>query len=98
VRQWLDSVRLGPDGRPKGPVDAFNPQTFVRLGSISMYLRGIGADIFGLTTDTPFHMIPVANTPVPQGASAGPDVDASPGGNWLRDALDNSNTKAAGPR
>jgi len=39
VRMWLDSVRLGPDGKPKGPIDAFQPETFVRLGSISLYLR-----------------------------------------------------------
>jgi hypothetical protein len=72
VRSWLDSLRLGPDGKPRGPVEAFNPMTFVRLGSISLYLRGMAADAFGLTTDAPFRVSlpqpsPPANMPRPEG-------------------------------
>jgi len=57
LRQWLDSVRLNPDGSVRDPVSAFNPQTFVRLGSITLFLRGMASGIFGLTEDKPFHVI-----------------------------------------
>lgn len=57
LRAWLDSVRLGPDGKPRTPVEAFNPLTFVRLGSIERYLRAMGADAFGLVNDTPLRVV-----------------------------------------
>jgi len=59
LKQWLDSVRLNPDKSLKTPLQAFNPETFVRLGSISLYLRAMGASAFGLTQDVPFHMVPL---------------------------------------
>lgn len=69
VRNWLDSLRLTPDGKLRGPVELFNPLTFVRLGSISLYLRGVGADMFGLTSDVPFR---VASSPQPQPPASTP--------------------------
>ena len=63
MRQWLDTLRLNPDGSLKGPLATFNPETFVRLGAISLYLRGVGASAFSLTQDKPFHMIPAPATP-----------------------------------
>ena len=56
LQQWLDSVRLNPDGSRRGTLQAFDPQAFVRLGSISLYLRSIGAAAFGLTNNGPMQM------------------------------------------
>ncbi len=71
LRNWLDSLRLTPDGKLRGPIEVFNPLTFVRLGSIGLYLRGMAADNFGLTTDVPFRVSlpqpqPPANSPLPE--------------------------------
>ncbi len=55
---WLDSVRLNPDHSLKAPLELFNPQVFVRLASISLYLRGTAASAFDLTQDVPFHVVP----------------------------------------
>jgi hypothetical protein len=57
VRNWLDSLRTAPGGGLRSGVDLFDPQVFVRLGSISLYLRGMGADAFGLTSDAPFRVV-----------------------------------------
>jgi hypothetical protein len=73
VRGWLDSVRLTPDGKLRGPVEAFNPMTFVRLGSIGLYLKGMGADMFGLTSDVPFRVVvPQPQQQPPQTAGSVP--------------------------
>jgi hypothetical protein len=86
VRNWLDSLRMAPGGGLRSGVDLFDPQVFVRLGSISLYLRGMGADAFGLTSDTPFRVVaapPNAPAAQPQPASATPaevntdDIDAA---------------------
>jgi hypothetical protein len=66
MRNYLDSLRVNPDGGLRGPVDLFNPIVFVRLGSISLFLRGMGADAFGLSTGAPFQLS--APAPVPQPA------------------------------
>ena len=65
LRAWLDSVRLGPDGKPRGPVQSFDPQIFIRLGSISLYMKAMGADVFGLSSDRPFHMVPATRAAAP---------------------------------
>lgn len=98
LRAWLDAVRLGPDGKPRPPVEAFNPLTFVRLGSIDRYLRAMGADTFGLVAGTPIRM--VLTEPDPDASfeaerkrfeeraralDAAPDVDIDPGlDEWLK--------------
>ena len=73
LRNWLDSLRLNADGSLRGPIDLFNPQVFVRLGSVSLFLRGTAADAFGLTSDVPFRVVvnqPMAQQPGPQPANA----------------------------
>ena len=70
MRNHLDSLRLDPAGGLRGPVDLFNPIVFVRLGSISLFLRGMGADAFGLSTQPPFQ---VAAPPPP--SAPGVDFD-----------------------
>jgi hypothetical protein len=99
LRVWLDSVRLGPGGKPRTPIEAFNPLTFVRLGSIDRYLRAMGADTFGLVTDTPLHMVLAAPDrdagfeaerkrfeDQARALDAAPDVDIDPGlDQWLKD-------------
>jgi hypothetical protein len=71
MRAWLDSVRLNPDGSVKTPLEAFNPQTYVRLAAISLYARSVAAAAFGLTQDVPFHVVPAKdialNPPKPAG-------------------------------
>ncbi|MCX7865378.1 MAG: hypothetical protein N2423_10165, partial [Novosphingobium sp.] len=42
VVNWLESLRRTPSGGLRGPVELFDPQIFVRLGSIALYLRGMG--------------------------------------------------------
>ncbi len=65
LQKWLDSLRLNPDGSLRRPLDLFNPIIYVRLGSISLYLRAMGADAFGLTSDVPFRLVaPDAPEPV----------------------------------
>ena len=74
MRNHLDSLRLNPSGGLRETVDLFNPIVFVRLGSISLFLRGIGADAFGLSTGAPFRL---SAPPPPQSASApAEDFDA----------------------
>ncbi len=74
TRQWLDSVRLNPDHSLKSPLELFNPQIFVRLSSISLYLRGTAASVFGLVQDEPFHLVPAP----PVGPQAEPAKSEAP--------------------
>ena len=71
MRNHLDSLRLDPAGGLRAPVDLFNPIVFVRLGSISLFLRGMGADAFGLSTQPPFKVTP----PPPPPSAPAEDFD-----------------------
>ncbi len=95
LRQWLDSVRLSPGGGVKSPIDAFNPETFVRLGSIALYLRGVGASAFGLTQDAPFHVAPL---PVKAGPPASTVVKVAQENPPKVDGLANGEGVPAGHR
>lgn len=57
LRQWLDTLRLNPDRSVKPPIEAFNPEIYVRLNSIALYLRGMGASVFGLSDGKPFQVV-----------------------------------------
>jgi hypothetical protein len=54
----------------------------------------VGGDIFGLTSDKPFHVVPATGAQAPTGGNARSDVDSSANGGWLRDALNNGGRTA----
>jgi hypothetical protein len=45
MQAWLESMQKGPDGSIKGPVDLFNPEIFIRMGSIAVFIRTVFASL-----------------------------------------------------
>ena len=93
LRQWLDAVRVGPDGKPRSALDTFNPETFVRLGAINLYIRATAAAAFGLTEDRPFNLIIASNS----GPAIRTDADIQSSPQQAANLFHNSPVGTTGP-
>lgn len=57
--QWLDGLQRMPDGTLRSSTHMFNPEIFVRLASIGLFLRALAGGAFLLNTDSPLEVVSV---------------------------------------